>query len=245
MTTGAGNDTLNVLIDNDTNDVVGATVTVDAGEGNDTITLNPTPSASTGTLKITLNAGAGDDSVTLSDGFQSVATTDVIDGGAGADTITGQAGNDVLTGGAGADTFVFSGTGGTTAATVAAANGSDTITDFISGGGVDVLTVNTLLESAEAFANVANGAAAGAFNVLVINTNFPTALTAAGVDALNAAQSTINESGVTLISNNGVVQVWYDQVMDTASGASDVTLIGTLSGTTLAQLAALTDANFN
>lgn len=89
LTTGAGNDTLNVLIDNDTNDVVGATVTVDAGEGNDTITLNPTPSASTGTLKITLNAGAGDDSVTLSDGFQSVATTDVIDGGAGTDTVKG------------------------------------------------------------------------------------------------------------------------------------------------------------
>lgn len=89
LTTGAGNDTLNVLIDNDTNDVIGATVTVDAGEGNDTITLNPTPSTTTGTLKITLNAGAGDDSVTLSDGFQSVATTDLIDGGAGTDTVKG------------------------------------------------------------------------------------------------------------------------------------------------------------
>lgn len=174
-----------------------------------------------------------------------VTGIDTINGGAGADVITGRAGNDVLTGGLGADNFVFSGTGGTTAATVAAANGSDTITDFISGGGADVLKVVSLLEAAEAFANVANGATIGAYNVLVVNTNFTDTLTAAGVDALNAAQSNLGTSGVTMISNNGVIQMWYDETMGTAGGATDVTLIGTFTGTTLAQLAALTASNFN
>jgi Ca2+-binding RTX toxin-like protein len=174
-----------------------------------------------------------------------VATgADTINGGAGADVITGRAGNDSLTGGTGADTFTFSGTGGNTAAQVLAANGTDVITDFIGGGGVDVLGVVGLLESAEAFVNIANGGTQGTYNVVVVNTNFGASLSAAGVDALAAAQSNLAESGVIMISNNGVVQLWYDETMDTATGASDVNLIGTFSGTTLAQLAALTGANF-
>lgn len=89
LTTGEGNDTLSVLVDNDTNDIVGATVTVSAGAGDDDITVDTTPSATTGTLKVSVDAGAGNDTVTLTDGFNSVATTDVIDGGEGTDTVVG------------------------------------------------------------------------------------------------------------------------------------------------------------
>lgn len=89
LNSGDGDDTLNVLVDNDSNDIVGATVSVNAGAGNDKITVNTTPSTTTGTLKISIDAGAGNDTVILSDGFNSVKTTDVVDGGAGVDTVVG------------------------------------------------------------------------------------------------------------------------------------------------------------
>ena len=85
VSTGAGDDTLNVLVDNNTK-AINATVTVDAGAGDDTIVLNANRDA-TATLGVTLTAGAGNDKVTLSDGIDSVATTDVIDGGEGTDTV--------------------------------------------------------------------------------------------------------------------------------------------------------------
>ena len=85
LSTGAGKDTVNVLVDNDTN-AINATVTVDAGDGDDTVVLNADRDA-TATLGVTLTAGAGNDKVTLSNGIDSVATTDVIDGGEGTDTV--------------------------------------------------------------------------------------------------------------------------------------------------------------
>jgi trimeric autotransporter adhesin len=85
LSTGAGKDTVNVLVDNKTN-AINATVTVDAGDGDDTVVLNADRDA-TATLGVTLTAGAGNDKVTLSDGIDSVATTDVIDGGEGSDTV--------------------------------------------------------------------------------------------------------------------------------------------------------------
>lgn len=85
LSTGAGKDTVNVLVDNNTN-AINATVTVDAGDGDDIVVLNADRDA-TATLGVTLTAGAGNDKVTLSDGIDSVATTDVIDGGEGSDTV--------------------------------------------------------------------------------------------------------------------------------------------------------------
>ena len=79
-------------------------------------------------IKDTITTGAGDDTINGNGGadiIDGAAGADTINGGAGADSITGGAGNDALTGGAGSDTFNFSQT--------AAANGSDTVSDFTVG----------------------------------------------------------------------------------------------------------------
>lgn len=174
---------------------------------------------------------------------------DTISGGAGADIIVGQGGNDILTGGAGNDIFVFSGEGGKTGAEVLLANGSDTITDFISGGGADVLDLGGLLGGdALAFKSGTQTtltATATANNVFVVTSAFGSTLTATQVDALGAQLSTVETSGVIMLNNNGVIQLWYDQDLDTAGGATQVALIGTFTGTTAAQLAGLTAVNFD
>lgn len=59
----------------------------------------------------------------LNDTIDGGADNDTINGGADADSITGGAGADLLTGGAGADQFVFN----------LPTEGTDTITDFVSG----------------------------------------------------------------------------------------------------------------
>ncbi|WP_374485346.1 DUF4214 domain-containing protein [Zoogloea sp.] len=89
VTTGAGDDKIYVDLSNNSGNgytaaTVASTVTVDAGDGNDTVTLNR---AADTKVTYTVNAGAGDDKVVLSSGLSSVATTDVIDGGAGSNTI--------------------------------------------------------------------------------------------------------------------------------------------------------------
>jgi hypothetical protein len=78
-------------------------VTVDAGDGANTIDA----SGVTSSTPLTLTTGADGDSII---------------GGAGNDRITGGGGDDDLTGGLGSDTFVF-----------AATFGSDTIADFVTG----------------------------------------------------------------------------------------------------------------
>ena len=80
VSTGAGDDTLNVTAGAAAAVTGGTTVTVDAGEGKDTINL--TISANT---VYDVKAGAGDDSVVITG---VVKTTDKIDGGDGADTVS-------------------------------------------------------------------------------------------------------------------------------------------------------------
>ena len=170
---------------------------------------------------------------------------DTIIGGAGNDRIEGRAGNDILTGGAGADTFVFSGTGGLaiTGATILAANGRDTITDFTAAD-KDVLSVATLLATTKTFLSTTSTSAEAAGTAIVVKNNIATTLDASGVDQLAASVSSSTASGVILFSNNGVVQLWYDQDIGNAGGAAQMAHIATFTGTTLADLAALTADNF-
>ncbi|MDD2864503.1 MAG: type I secretion C-terminal target domain-containing protein, partial [Methylococcales bacterium] len=92
-----------------------ASATIGAGN-----TLNVIGSALTGTNALTFNGSAE------TDGKFSIV------GGASTDTITGGAGSDTITGGLGSDVFKF---------LTAPTNGKDTITDFVSGIGGDVLDV--------------------------------------------------------------------------------------------------------
>lgn len=85
VASGAGKDTVNVLVDN-TADISGTAVTVSAGDGDDTIKIDTTSGAANA-VAVSVDAGAGNDKVTLTDGIDSVATTDVINGGDGTDTV--------------------------------------------------------------------------------------------------------------------------------------------------------------
>lgn len=87
VSTGAGDDTINVL-------TTGAgKATIDAGDGKDAITLGRAANTTTGVTAITavntggvtVNAGAGDDTVDVSN--VTLTTKDVINGGDGTDTL--------------------------------------------------------------------------------------------------------------------------------------------------------------
>ena len=68
---------------------------------------------------------------------EGTSSGETVTGGSGADIIAGRAGSDTLTGGAGADTFFWG---------PADADGStDTITDFTTGSGGDVLNIENVL----------------------------------------------------------------------------------------------------
>ena len=71
-------------------------------------------------------AGDGGDNL-----LSGMAGDDTLDGGAGADTLDGGAGVDVLTGGLGSDTFVFKD-----------GDGADTVNDFQTGTGGDIVDVS-------------------------------------------------------------------------------------------------------
>ena len=98
-------------------------VTVNGGDGNDTITW------AYGTTAITINTGNGDDKV---DNTAADVANDSIDGGDGNDSIYAGGGNDTLLGGAGNDSIYGedgndSLVGGTGADTLSGGNGDDTL----------------------------------------------------------------------------------------------------------------------
>lgn len=89
--------------------------------------------------------------------LQGTASNDVLVGGSNDETLIGGAGNDTLTGNGGADTFVFDGHS-------QAANGIDTITDFLTTNDeivVDVASLNLPISSPNAIdpSNFHTGAA--------------------------------------------------------------------------------------
>ena len=89
-------------------------LTVDGGDGNDTINSN---GASIGLMRVSLIGGLGDDSLTGSAGIDS------LDGGDGDDVLDGQGGNDLIFGRLGDDTIL----GGAGNDRILAGDGSDNI----------------------------------------------------------------------------------------------------------------------
>lgn len=148
MIGGLGDDTYLV-------DAAGDRVTELAGEGTDTVISTVTHILSADVENLTLvnngngTGNGGDNMITGGNGantLSGLAGDDTLIGGLGGDTLlggldddilAGGAGADKLTGGLGADTFVFN--------LPAAQGGVDTITDFVSGGGNDVLDIADML----------------------------------------------------------------------------------------------------
>ena len=137
---GAGNDTLNgglgddVFIVDSSSDVV----TEASGQGSDTVLSSAAFTLATNVENLTLtgssnNFGLGN------------ASNNILTGNSGDNNLSAGTGNDTLDGGGGADTLTGGGNSDTFTFKAATFGGVDTVTDFTSGSGNDVLDVHDIL----------------------------------------------------------------------------------------------------
>jgi Ca2+-binding RTX toxin-like protein len=231
--------------------------TVVGGAGGDTVTGSANAdSISGGAGADSLVGGAGAD--TLSGGN----AADTIVGGTGNDAITGGEGADVIVPGAGSDSITLtettaasdtvwfgrSDTGGTDLAVGDA--GLETITGFAAGatngdvlsfdiGGVVVtnnaLKIATLSADGATLTSLANGAAAGDVDVVIVLGEYGSY--AAVQDRLNSTAGAITDNA------NGAVVVWRDGSGDTQVYFDTNISIGAGTGTQLAVLVGVNTAN--
>jgi Ca2+-binding RTX toxin-like protein len=226
---GAGDDQLTGNLGDDT--ILG-------GDGNDTIEGGDADASYTSADWI--DGGAGNDSIGGGSGNDTIfggSGNDTIRGDDGDDLIYGGQGNDVLTGGFGADTFVFEAT--------AALNGEDTIMDFVGGAAVvnenngDRLDLSRFESAGGGVASVTGSITQAAGKVYFLGGQ-----AAGAADSASAAASALNASAVwtattaitswIVISDNNSAAVYsWSNVAGSSDevGASELTLVGTISGT--------------
>ncbi len=208
-----------------------------------------------GDINFIITGTAGADTITAGGGADTIdggVGADSIVGGAGADSITAGTGADTITGGAGADTIVLGASGqiDTVIFSTAATNGADTITGFIlsedfidvellAGGNVTAETavaanasaVSSMNGRAVVFADGSDGTGSDAASVIVSWTDL--ADVAAFLDA-GIVQG--NSESYVIVINDLVGDLAYVYNVTTTSagvlGASEVTLMGTISGFT-------------
>jgi len=128
---GAGADTLiggdgnDIYVVDNAGDVVTETNATAASGGTDLVNASVTFTLGANVENLTLTGSAAINGTgnTVANAITGNTGANTLSGGDGADTLTGGLGADTLTGGTGADTFRFVTTG----------DGSDTITDFVSG----------------------------------------------------------------------------------------------------------------
>jgi Ca2+-binding RTX toxin-like protein len=102
------------------------TITVDAGDGADTVRINDVNGSFTDTQPTTIDGGPGDDTVTGGAGGETISGqrgVDTIDAGGGADVVAGGGGDDVIDLGPGADRATW--TSGDDADTLTGGGGQD------------------------------------------------------------------------------------------------------------------------
>jgi len=214
---------LNSIIVDSGSDTVGAVLTLGSGGWQAGVTITGSGDDIIQGSTTTLNIGGT--TVTGISAVKGTTANDTITGSNSADTIYGGAGNDTISGGTGADIFVYEAT--------AAANGNDTITDFVAG--TDKINLNAFETAGTMIGMAANtvtnttgtvfylfGWQAGAADT-----------TASTISAINAAAN-ITDSAVTsmlVISDNNSTAI-YEW---TGNGAGDkatgdtLTLMGTLN----------------
>ena len=136
---------------------------------------------------------------------------DTLTGGGLNDTLTGGAGDDTLTGGGGSDRFVLSGLS-------AAANGHDTIADFVSGTDeifVDVSSQTLTLDSA----------------TTVAAANFHSVTGTGGADETNANSWNGGSGGNEFLYNQNTHELWYSA---NGTGSDRIDLAHMSTGTPVA-----------
>lgn len=186
--------------------VSATTVGTQAGEGGINITTG------TGNDKVTvISVTAGDNSVIITG-----AGNDTIIGGADADSITGGAGADTLTGNGGIDTFVI------------AADGGDSITDFVSA--TDLLNfaayTGGIAKSYGAYSNASTDITVD--NNVIVYTTSGVSITAAAA-AIAADVTVTGTKGLIVISDAANTYIYGT---DNLANDGTETLLLTLTGVT-------------
>ena len=198
---GVGADTMNGGVGDDTFivDNTGDYITELAGQGTDTVLSSVTRYLGNYQENLTLTGtnaingyGFNDDNL-----LRGNSAANILSGGGGADTLAGGLGNDSLTGGSGADKFLFD--------TAPGAGNVDTLTDFISGSDLVVLShVN--------FGSLGVAGGTPAVDMLVAGADYTTAL----------------DSNDYLIYNTSNGALYYDA--DGVGGFDAAVQIATLTG---------------
>ena len=220
---------------------------VDTG-GTSNSGVNMDQSANTITVDVTMVGTTGDDTLTGDTGVNT------INGGNGADTITGGAGDDILSGEAGADIYTF--------ASTAALNGSDSISfvvaddvldfaAFLSGGSVDLNGGSS--PAITSYTADSNGDVNIADKVVLFDTTTTGLSVANLVSEIEGAGNAFALDGKAVVitgdadsSASPALVYFVDSSVDSTSSdvtSSDVTLVGTLSGSF--DLDTLTANNFD
>lgn len=195
---------------------------------------------------VTVNGGNGANFITTGAG------ADIIVGGAGNDVITGGAGNDSITVGGGDDVIKFAAT--------AAANGQDSIKDFLVAG-TDKLDFTAFLggaaDAVTTAINIQTGTPSvlGTKNVAVVFNDADGALASGDFQTTTTAGKIAiedNSKAVILVSADAdgtsdttvtAYNIYYVEDTDTGTGQTwAVTLVGTLDNTTELSAAALAAA---
>jgi hypothetical protein len=237
VTTGTGNDTvtINATTSAATSSAAAVNASVTTGDGNDTITVN-----TTGDGKTTVDAGAGNDKITVSAGVGQIT----VQGGAGNDTVVIQkvlATTDVINGGDGTDTISFAGADARTADDYIVFNKMVTGFETISFSSAETGLDASKLAATYTTIDLAAGSAITGVGTQAITAHGDVGLTAAGYSTGSSGTTYAGTVGVTE-STTGNVTVNAD-VLNLTVKAGTVDTVATLLGDVRTANITLTNAN--
>jgi Ca2+-binding RTX toxin-like protein len=208
--------------------------TLVGGTGADTITG--------GTAADSLTGGNGGDSIKGGAGADTInggLGNDVILGEIGSDTIVGGSGNDTLTGGENADTFRFEAN--------QAANGIDTITDFVVGTDkLDLITTNAVVAAGGAVRTTTTAVAADAL-VLADNAIEYISMNGAAANLTTAGTATLTSTDLTATTLTNLATYLDEAIKTSGANGEDAIIVvnWTAGGSTTSYVYEFIEANAN